>query len=161
MIRPATALLALSLAAPASAGSLEPFAGVFNGTGPARMRPSEAAETTRCRLTSTLSDNGRTLKQTGQCAVPGHKVGIGGALHLDPDSGVLTGSWRDVATGRNGAISGRFDGAAMRLTMIVDNPADGEPPSYTMTVTPTEKGYRFVTRAPGVAEPMANLSFTK
>lgn len=161
MISRLALLASLILTTPTVAGSLEPFAGTFMGTGTARIRPTEPAEATRCRLTATLSDDGRVLKQSGQCAVPGHKVVIGGAVRFDPKSGVLTGSWRDVATGRNGALSGRFDGAAMRLTMIVDNPAEGEPPSYTMSVTPVGDGYRFVTRAPGVAEPMANLTFGK
>lgn len=161
MIRPAAALLALIVGQPVSAGSLDPFAGTFKGSGPARIRPSEPAETTRCRMVSTLSDEGRTLKQAGQCAVPGHKVNVGGALHFNPNSGVLSGSWRDVATGRNGQVSGRFSGEAMRLTVIIDNPDQGEPPSYAITVTPTADGYRFVSRAPGVAEPLADLTFEK
>lgn len=161
MIARISFLACLLAAAPAAAASLEPFAGDFKGSGTARVRPSEPAETTRCRIKATLSDDKKTLKQSGQCAVPGHKVDIGGTVRLNPDTGVLSGSWRDVASGRNGELSGRLDGAAMRLTMIVDNPGDNEPSSYTMTVTPTAKGYRLVTRAPGVAEPLANLDFSR
>lgn len=157
----ATALSLAVVALPAVAGSLEPFAGSFKGAGTARAKPADAAETARCRVTGTLSDDKLTLKQTGQCAIPGHKVDIGGTVKLDAASDRLTGSWRDVATGRNGSLSGRFDGAAMRLTMVVTNPGAGEPSTYFMTVTPSGSGYTMVSRAPGGGEPLASIAFQK
>jgi len=154
------AVLAL-LAAPAAAGSLEPFAGSWKGAGTARAKADAAAETARCRLTSTLSADARRLDQSGQCAIPGHKVAIGGTIRHDPATDRLTGSWTDVATGRSGSISGRFDGTAMRLTVAVANPGQGEESSYTMVLTPGAGGWHLVTRAPGADAPLADIQFSR
>lgn len=155
------ALLLAMLPGLALAGSLEPFAGSFKGSGTARAKPADPAETARCRVTGTLSADKRTLTQTGQCAIPGHKVDVGGTVKHDPATDRLTGTWRDVATGRNGSLSGRLDGGAMRLTMVVANPGAGEPATYTMVVTPTTTGYSMVSRAPGGGEPLAFIAFAR
>lgn len=155
------AVLAASVPGAAAAASLEPFAGAWKGSGTARAKPSATPETARCRIAATLSNNGRTLKQSGQCAVPGHKVDVGGTLNYDEATQRITGSWRDVATGRAGSLSGRFDGAVMRRSVVVANPGEGEPASYALTFTLAPGGYRLVTQAPGEASPLADLRFTK
>ncbi len=145
-------LVTLGLAMPAAAASdgFSAYAGAWKGSGTVRPGGAEKVETARCRMTAKVSDDGRSMTQSGQCAVPGAKVDVGGSMTLNPDTRRVSGSWRDAHNGLSGSLSGALDAnGGMKLTYIVARPQPGEPESFSIQFAPSGGGWRLVTSAPG------------
>ena len=136
--------------APVHAGSspLEPFAGKFRGSGTIRRAPDEPAESVRCRITATLSDDGHTLRQKGTCAVPGSKAKIDSRIRLNPANSRLTGSWTDVANGGRAGVTGSIKAGTVRLTIVGKDQKTGENRTVWMVLKPNSSGYRMTSTSP-------------
>ncbi len=140
----------LATAAPVHAGSnpLEPYAGKFRGSGTVRRAPDEPAESVRCRITATLSEDGSTLQQKGTCAVPGSKAKIDSRIKHNPANGRLTGSWTDVANGSRASVAGSVRSGTVRLTIVGKDEKTGENRTVWMILKPTSSGYRMTSTSP-------------
>ncbi len=130
---------------------LEPFAGMFKGSGTLYRTVDAEAETVRCRITGNLSDDRLSLVQTGACAVPGSKLAVDGRLTLDPTNGRIKGTWTDVASGSAASVSGRKTDNGLNLTIVSADRQTGESRTLWMVLKPASGGYSLTTRAPNPA----------
>ncbi len=130
-----TALLAAVAAAatlPALADPLPDMAGAWTGSGWARQTPGGAKEAVRCRLNNTYNAVARRLEVDGQCAVPGKRLTIGGAL-IEGDAGRVRGFWSNPDGPGRTQISGQTQGDAVYFTFRAKEPGTGRDLSQIVT----------------------------
>ncbi len=129
------AILAAAVTAaalPALADPLPDMAGVWTGSGWARQTPGGAKEAVRCRLTNTYNAAARRLEIDGQCAVPGKRLTIGGAL-IEGDAGRVRGFWSNPDGPGRTQISGQTQGDAVYFTFRAKEPGTGRDVSQIVT----------------------------
>lgn len=148
MIKRSLAAVFIVLASSAASDPLPEMAGAWSGSGWARQSPGAAKETLRCRLRNSYNAAKRRLDIEGQCAVPGKRLEIGGALIMG-NEGRLSGHWRNPDGPGRTSISGQTQGDAVYFTFRANEPGTGLDISQIITwrVSDDALSLRAVTRS--------------
>jgi hypothetical protein len=154
-----TALL-IAAALPALADPLPDMAGAWTGSGWARQTPGAPKEAVRCRLNNTYDAAARRLEIEGQCAVPGKRLKISGAL-IERDAGRVGGYWSNPDGPGRTQISGQTQGDAVYFTFRATEPGTGRDLSQIITWRAAEGALslRAVTRPD--RQEMSVIDFTR
>lgn len=146
------ALLAAAASRPAAAQQAEIFSGMSGqwvGKGSGRTGPGEPDEKIYCRVTNSLSADGKALEQDGRCAIGNTTGAIKGRIEAQGE-GRFGGHLASPAMKEGAQINGTGDARQLELTAAYEDSRDGraiisqlvfellEDGAYRMTTTATD-----------------------
>ncbi len=118
---------------------LQQLAGTWKGRGIMQTKPEAKPEAVICRFKSRLSQNGRRIENSGQCAGAQAKVKVAGYLSYNAATGKFTG--RMLSTGSKddeSSSSGSLAGNSLRMKIVRFDTRQNVISRGTVVVTPTE-----------------------
>lgn len=149
-------LLALLLPTAAAAeedAMLARFAGEWTGNGKIRLTREAEPERILCRLTNTLVEDGRALRQSGRCGIASNTGTLDGIIR-GADDGSYAGTLESLASRGPSSLTGVREGDRVVMTGEFIDVQTGEPAVSVTVFEPTGDGYTLTSerRDPG-AEP--------
>jgi hypothetical protein len=135
------ALPAPALAADALLARLE---GEWTGRGQMKLKADAEAERVYCRITNTLSDDGKTLTQKGRCSLASTSGRVDGDIKA-AGGGKYTGLLASLASRGPATLSGAGNASRVELEAAFVDSLSGQPDTSVNTIEVTAGGYRLTT----------------
>jgi hypothetical protein len=126
-------------AAAADDGMLKRMVGDWIGQGMVRLKADEEPQRLYCKITGALAPDGRSLRESGRCALPELSVAIEAVVEA-----VGSGRYRGSGGRRGNPPAATFSGSAKsdRLVLIADTDDGEEKNKATATVEVGDDGFR-------------------
>ncbi|HVY20891.1 MAG TPA: hypothetical protein VHA70_12565 [Bauldia sp.] len=140
------AMLAVTaqLAAHADDAVLAKLVGEWTGRGTMQLKPDAAPERVYCKITNTISPDGKTLDQKGRCSLASSSGRVDGEIVLSGD-GKYTGTLASLASRGPAALTGTGSASRVVLDASFVDALTGNPDTSVNTIEVFADGYRLTT----------------
>jgi hypothetical protein len=141
----AAALIALTPAAAlADDALLGKLVGEWTGRGQMKLKPDSEAERVYCKITNTISDDGKTLTQKGRCSLASTSGRVYGEITAE-GAGKYSGSLASLASRGPATLTGSGNASRVELDAAFVDSLSGQPETSVNTIEVTSGGYRLTT----------------
>lgn len=137
--------------APAAAAGdpiLSRLVGEWIGGGMAKSAPNANPEHVFCKITNSLSADGKSLQQRGRCALPAQSTSIKGTITAS-GGGKYAGSMQSLQTDGAATLTGTGSGDTIDFVAEYVDRLSKKPGTSKVSLIVTGEGYRLVTNVTG------------
>lgn len=149
------------LAADALLGKL---VGDWTGRGTMKLKPNSEPEQVYCKITNTLAEDGKTLQQSGRCALTSTSGRIDGTITAE-GGGRYSGTLSSLASKGPATLSGKSTAGRIDLDANFVDSLTGQPTTSVTTIEIASDGYRLsssrINPADGKPYTASSITFTK
>jgi hypothetical protein len=141
----AAAMIAMTPAAAlADDALLTKLVGQWVGRGTMKLKPDSEAERVYCKITNTLSDDGKTLAQKGRCSLTSSSGRVDGEITA-AGGGKYAGTLASLASRGPASLAGTGNATHVELTASFVDTFTGQPDTSVNTIEILPGGYRLTT----------------